>query len=552
MQFAIRFITAAALAFGVMTAPAHAFQTAVDQADPSVVEQDLREDARPQPSTRSRTTIAAPQAGANAISGEIVVGAVRVDGATALPPSAFAPVAAEYAGRSLSSEDLTALATDVANVARSAGFGLATAWVPEQNITNGVLRVILDEGRIDEVEVRGDGADLVRRHLAPLATGRPVRTAELERQLLLADDVTGIQLGKAKLVRRGGRNVLSVPVGRDRVQVWASVDNWGSKTVGPVRARLTADVSGLLADDDRVTISGMVTPLQPEEFRMARLAYSKMLGSSGAELTIGGYVAHSEPGGALAGRDIKARSAEIEASFRYPFLRSRAASLWGSLELRIRDSEQTQADVLVRDDRLSTVSASAFAVTRHENSRTRARVSLVQGLDLFGATQDGDPLASRIDGSARFSKIELWGEFEQRFGHGLSLLAQIEAQVSNRPLLSSEEMGLGGRYFGRAWDYREFSGDKGIAGSLELRFDTNRLPGPATGAQLYAYVDGGSVDNDEDGYGGGSLASAGGGVRIWLWKTLEADFGIGFPLTDGFDPLADRDPRISFSIGTRF
>jgi hemolysin activation/secretion protein len=553
MHFGKAIVTAAALLLGVMAPAASAYQSAVDQADPSIVEQDLREDPRTQSqSSQPNVSLARPEAGMTGISGEIIVGAVHVDGATMLPPAAFAAVAAKYAGLTLSPQDLKALATDVANVARSAGFGLATAWVPEQRVTNGVLRVVLDEGRIDAVEVSGNGAELVRRHLAPLAGDRPVRIAELERHLLLADDVTGIRMGKPKLVRRGGRNILTVSAVRDRVQVWAGIDNWGSSTVGPVRARLVADLSGLLAEDDRLTIGGTVTPLQPAEFRMARLAYSKMLGSSGGEVTIGGYIAHSEPGGILGGRDIKARSGELEATLRYPFLRTRAASLWGSLEFRVRDSEQTRADLIVRDDRLATVTASAFAVSRGKQGRARARLSLIQGLDLFGATGEDDPLASRLDATGRFSKVEFWGEYEQGFGHGLSVLAQAEGQVANGPLLSSEEMGLGGRYFGRAWDYREFSGDKGIAGSLELRMDVDRLPRPATGAQLYVFLDGGSVGNYEGGYGGGSLASAGGGARIWLSRTIEADFGIGFPLTEGFNPTEGRKPRFSFSIGSRF
>jgi hemolysin activation/secretion protein len=179
-------------------------------------------------------------------------------------------------------------------------------------------------------------------------------------------------------------------------------------------------------------------------------------------------------------------------------------------------------------------------------------LSFVQGLDALGATHEGDPLASRIDASARFSKVEFWGEYEHGFGRGFSVVAQMEAQAANRPLLSSEEMGLGGRYFGRAWDYREFSGDKGIAGALELRFDLKNLPSPATSGQLYTYVDGGSVGNYEGGFGGGSLASAGAGIRLWLNGSIEAALEAGFPLSDGSDPAADRDPRLSFTLGTRF
>jgi hemolysin activation/secretion protein len=551
MTFVRRILTAAALAFGVI-ASASAYQTAADQADPSLIEQELRQENPVQPKRKAPLTVSRPEAGSTDIRSEILAGAIHIDGASELPPGAFTAVIEKYVARTLSGADLRSLASDVANVARSAGFGLATAWIPQQRIDNGVLRVMLDEGRIDAVEVTGNGAAAVRPYLEPLAGSRSVSTGALERQLVLAGDVPGIRMGKAKLQRRGGRNILVVQAVRDRVRGYASIDNWGSSTVGPVRARLTAEINGLLAEDDSLTVGGIVTPMQPKEFALARLSYTKVLGTSGTELTIGGYVARSEPGGVLAGRDIDGTSSEFEIGIRHPFLRTRAASLWGSLDFRLLDSSQTRADVKFRDDRIASLSAGLLAVHRTSDSRTRARFSLVQGLDVLDSTREGDPLASRIDGSGVFTKIEFWGEYEQQVGRGLSFMAQVEAQAANRPLLSSEEMGLGGRYFGRAWDYREFSGDKGIAGALELRFDLKNLPSPATSAQLYTYVDGGSVGNYEDGLGGGSLASAGGGIRLWLNGSIEAALEAGFPISDGADAAADRDPRLSFTLGTRF
>ena len=546
-----RILLAGMLAFGAI-ASAPAYQTAADQADPSVIEDDLRQDDRAQPKSRPALEISSPRAGTSAITEDVVVGAIRVEGASALPPQAFARVIEEYVGRTLSAQDLTSLASDIANVARSAGFGLATAWVPEQRVSNGILRLVLDEGRIDAVEVTGNGAAAVRPYLEPLAGGRAARTALLERQLVLAGDVPGIRMGKARLQRRGDRNILVVQAVRDRVRGSASIDNWGSPAVGSVRARLTADINGILAEDDRVTIGGTVTPLQPKEFALAHLSYSKVLGGSGTEVTVGGYIARSEPGGVLRDLDIRGMSSEIEFGIRHPFLRSRFASLWGSLDLRLRDSSQSRADVKIRDDRIASITAAGLAVHRGPGSRARARFSLVQGLDLFDATKKGDPLASRPDAGGEFTKLELWVEYEQQLGRGLSLFGQAEGQVANRPLLSSEEMGLGGRYFGRAWDYREFSGDKGVAGSVELRFDLKGLPEPASNLQLYGYADAGRVSNYQAGFGGGSLASAGGGIRLWLDGGVQASLEAGFPLTDGADPAAGRDPRFSFTLGKRF
>jgi hemolysin activation/secretion protein len=228
------------LAFSVTPGSLQASQTPVDQADPSVIEEQLRQDDRARPKQRPNLRIARPPAGATDVESSIVVGGVRVAGATALRPAAFARAVEPYLGRTLAPSDLQSLASDVADVARNSGFGLATAWVPQQQVTAGILVVMLDEGRIDDIRIEGNALQ-ARRVLAPLAGGRPVRTAELERQLLVAGDLAGVRVGKVRLDRVAGKNILVVQAVHRRIETRAYVDNWGSSTVGPVRARLTVD-----------------------------------------------------------------------------------------------------------------------------------------------------------------------------------------------------------------------------------------------------------------------------------------------------------------------
>jgi hemolysin activation/secretion protein len=532
---------------------AAASQTQVDQADPFVVEDQLGADER-QPQSRPDTALPAAPArrGAEPPAEIVVAGAIRIDGATELPPAAFAAAIEPYLGRPLGPEDLRALTRDVAAVARAAGFGLATAWIPGQSLVAGVLRVVVDEGRIDAVEVEGSGREAVERRLASLATGRPLRTAELERQLLLAGDLAGISVGRPRIVRRNGRNILKVRAGLDRVQGRAMIDNSGSATIGPVRARLGVDINSLVVPGDRLSVGGVVTPIQPREFQLAQASYTIPIGRDGTEASVRGYVGHSNAGASLRDQDVVGVSAEAEASVSHPILRSRAASLWASAAMTVRDSRLDRGGARVRDDRIVTASATLFGNARLGGGRVRVRLSYVQGFDWLSATARGDPLASRPDGGGPFSKVEFWVQYEQPLGRGFSIDVRGQGQIASRPLLASEEFGLGGRQFLRGFDYWELSGDEGAAGAAEIRYDiANGLPRPLRRLQLYAYADAGRVTNLRGGFGGGSLASAGGGVRAWLVDGFEAGLELGLPLTDGlFDD--DPDPRFSFTLGSRF
>ena len=526
----------------------------VDRADPSLVERQLGNDERrTQQPAAPALPIAPAQGDAPAQAGPpLVAGAIRVDGATALPPAAFAAAIEPYLGRPLGPEELRALAHDVAAAAREAGFGLATAWVPSQSLVSGVLHVVIDEGRIDAIEASGPGHEAVERRLAPLATGRPVRTAALERALLLAGDIPGVSLGRPRIVRRNGRNFLVVGTGFDRVQGRATLDNAGTPTAGPVRARVAVDVNSVLTGGDRLSLGATATPLQPREFQLVEGAYRLPVGHAGTEVALAGYVARSRAGGSLRAADLGGVSSQAELSVTHPILRTRAASIWASAAFAVRDSNLDQAGNRVRDDRIVTTSATIYANGQLAGGRVRVRLGYVQGLDWLRATQRGDPLASRADAGGRFSVGQAWAQYDRALGRGFSLQLAGEAQIASRPLLAGEEIGLGGRQFLRAFDYWEVSGDEGAAASAELRYDiAGGLPPALRRLQLYLYADAGRATNLSGGSGGGSLASAGGGARAWFARGFEATVELGIPLTDS--PYnASPDPRFSFSLGSRF
>lgn len=526
-------------------------QPPVDRSDPGVAVEEVRENEAPRPIPPERPDISTDDATPAQAAQAILAGAIRIDGAVVLPQAAFAPAIEPYLGRELAPEALRHLVHDVAQTARDAGYGLATAWIPPQSLVNGVLRVRIDEGRIDAVDARGPGAAAVARRLEGLAGPTPVRTDALERALLLASDVDGVSVGRARLERAGGRNVLRVDTRFDRVRGQVTVDNWGTSSLGPVRMRAIVDIFSIATAGDRLTIGAMTTPFQPREFQFVQAGYSLPVGAGGTELSARGYLSRSGAGGSLRALDIDGDAAEIGVGLSHPIVRSRSANLWAYLDLGLRDSNLDRGGTRLRDDRIATVSASLYGWKRLGGGALRVRWSLVQGLDAFNATRQGDPRASRPDGDGVFTKASFWADYTRMIGGGFSIQIGGQGQLASRPLLASEELGLGGRAFLRGYDYREFSGDRGAAGMLELRYDL-RDPAPFLNrVQLYAYGDVGEVNNLRSGFGSGWLASAGGGVRLYLPHRIEAGVELGVPLRDGFDGMRPA-PRLSLTLAARF
>jgi hemolysin activation/secretion protein len=527
-------------------------QSPIDRADPAVVAEE-QQGAEPSDATRTLPQIRAAPSGDEVTAPEpgFLVGAVRVDGSGMLPPAVFSPAIEPYLGRWLDEVQLRALARDIADVARREGYGLARAWIPPQSVANGILRVRLDEGYIDGIEVSGPARIVVERQLAPLARGRPLKTSEIERRLLIAADLAGVSVGQARMVRRGDRSVLAVATRFLRSRTRVSLDNWGFDTVGPIRLHVSTELNSLAKWGDSLRVGGSSTPFQPAEFKMAHIGYRLPVDRNGTELQAFAYAAQSQPGAGLGNRDLEGDSYAIEFAISQPLKRSRRASLWATVDMTVRDSEFRREGELTRNDRIVAATASLYGTARLGEGRGKARISLVQGLDLLDATERGDPLASRDDADGTFTRLKLWGHFVHELGGDFSLMASAEAQFAFQPLLSGQEMGLGGRYFLRGYDYREHAGDQGAAGAVELRFDLRDLPQPLRRAQVYAYADAGDVSNLRDGRGGGSLASAGAGVRAWALHGIEASLELGVPLSDGAGGRRP-DPRLSFTLGARF
>lgn len=527
-------------------------RTDVDRADPAVAEQELGTRAAPQQARPAETRVQAPSAAVANLGGDVPVGAIVIVGAETLRPSDFAAVVGDYVGRSLQPADLKALAQRVAELARARGYVFASAWIPQQTVANGVLNVRLDEGRIHAVRIKGAADPGVTRALNRLANGRPVSRRELERALLLAGDLPGVRITETKYQREAEGGVLLVDASQNRFVGNVQVDNRGSGDVGPVRVRVRADANGAFLPGDQLSLRGTLTPFQPRELGTIGFDYAFDTGLDGLLAGGGASYTRVRPGNRVRGFEIDGRSRSINANLSYPVVRRLDANLWTTIDFTIRDVEQDRKQVLIRSDDFSTLTLGAYGYVGFKKGWAYARIGARQGLGIFDATRAGDPLASRRGGSARFSKLDVYVDWIGPLAGPLGLKVAAEGQLASRALLSSEEIGIGGPRFGRAYDYSELSGDRGIAGLVELRYDIEKTPLTGRETQVYAFADAGTVGNIGTGGRGGSLYSAGAGLRFDVSKVFDVGVEIAFPIGRDRFETNDRSPRLSLTGSARF
>jgi hemolysin activation/secretion protein len=482
---------------------------------------------------------------------------VSLTGAHTLPHDRLVTAYQPYLGKKVSQVDLAAIAGCISDLYRAAGFHLSRAIVPPQDINDGRVRIEVIEGSIAEIALKGDGAEQfgVRPLLDPVLAEHPSRLATLERQLLLINGWPGVRIADSAIEEIGG------PTGRFRLvvqlQTWHiytsfGFDNLGSSSVGPWQSYATAAFNSYLLPGDTLALNLSTTPNDPRELGFGRLSYDAPVGTDG--IRIGGSALYSEvhPGDdrRLVNDNTVTEAFELRGSV-VP-VQSQRSSL--TLTLAAGFSNVSENDVFgpVYNDHIRTVSlTSDYRWLDGFGGNNYFTLAYRQGLDIFGASHFGDDLISRSGASPDFSVLDFWFTRYQTLSDAWSVKVAAAGQVASGPLFTSQQFYLGGASFGRGYGSAETSGDNGIAGSFEMRYDHKLDYRYLSGYQLYSFVDAGAAWND--GYrlsDGIALTSAGGGVRFFLWNDLLADIGVAIPLGYRAPDNETRTARLLFSLSS--
>jgi hemolysin activation/secretion protein len=480
---------------------------------------------------------------------------VSISGAVAIPQERLATTYQSYIGKKVSQADLAAIAAAVSDVYRASGFHLSRAIVPPQDIQGGQLRIQVIEGSIAELVLKGDGAEQfgVRPMLKAVLTERPSRLATLERQLLLINGRPGMRIEDTAIEEIGTasgdfRLILSLKTWH--VFTSFGVDNLGSSSVGPWQSYGTVAFNSYLAPGDSLVLNLSTTPGDPRQLAFGRLSYEVPVGTDGARVGASGYYSEVWPGDYrhLYSDNIKTESFEIRGSI-VP-LQSQKSSL--TLTAAAGFTNATENDVFgpIYADRIRTASfTSDYRLQDSFGGTNYLTVNFRQGLDILGASHRDDDYLSHDGASGKFSALSFWFTRYQTLTDAWSLKLAAAGQTASGPLFTSQQFYLGGIAFGRGYGSAEISGDNGLAGSVELRFDQKTGLRYLSGYQLYGFVDSGVAWND--GYrlsDGLSLTSAGGGVRFFLADGVQADIGAAAPLTYRAPDNPTRGARVLFSL----
>jgi len=482
---------------------------------------------------------------------------VSIVGATAISPDRLTTAYQPYIGKKVSQADLVAIAGNISAIYRTAGFHLSRAIVPPQDINEGSIRVQVIEGSITEIGLKGEDAEQfgVRGMLGPVLAEQPARLTTLERQLLLINSRPGVRIEDTMLDEIdhvSGRFRLTVLVRTWHIYTAFGLDNLSSSAVGPWQSFATAAFNSYLAQGDTLAVNLSSTPADPRQLAYGRLSYDVPIGTDGLKIGASGVYSDVWPGDYRHAYSDNTATESFELRASISPLQSQRSTWALTAAIDITNAAEGDVSGQIYKDRVRAVNLmSDYRLEDNFGGTNYLTVTLRQGLDILGASHSNDDFLSRDGASSNFSALNAWFTRYQTLTDTVSLKIVGTGQLASGPLFLSQQFYLGGAAFGRGYGAAEISGDNGMAGSIELRFDRRLNSKYLTGYQLYSFVDSGVAWNDGFRYTDGiSLISVGGGVRFFLANNTQADFAVAVPLSYRAPDNPARELRVLFSLTT--
>jgi len=433
----------------------------------------------------------------------IEVKAFRFSGLTAVREQKLQRVVQKYLGPNRGFDDLQAAVGEVAEYLRTAGFFLAQAYLPAQQVSDGVIEIAVLEGRIGRVKVEREGDVPVSQWaidsiLSTLRPGMVIREGEVERALFLLGDLNGFavrsvmqpgeRLGTADLVVR-----LSPA---RRLEAAVDYDNFGSPYVGQNRAGTAFSWNNPLHLGDNLSARTVFSFNGGLAF--GRAAYLVPVGPYGTKLGVAYSRLNYELGTSVFESLGLSGSADVISGYVLnPLIRGRNLNLFLTLGYDHRRFEDTNDTIPETAGRQMNVSTFSLVGDSRDmllgGGINNFSLSYTIGWLDFGQSFTRKVNSSTIGHKTNGNYNKLYGSFsrlQQISGPFLGFFA-VSGQWASKNLDPIEKVSLGGPNAVRAYVTGEAVVDEAVLVTTELRYaipqpDAFRLPGDMIGA---AFVD---------------------------------------------------------------
>ena len=412
----------------------------------------------------------------------------------------------------LTFDEIQGAAKRIQNFYRDKGYFLAQAFIPEQEVKQGIVTIFISEGKLDSkepFEIKKNNLRLKKNipesYFIEGMKGKFTQQG-LERAILNFNDIPGVE---GRVTLKAGEDTFSTKVVIDAnegplVTGSINLDNYGNRYTGQNRLTGTAYINNPSKIGDQIIVNMISAPTG--NFNLKKLGYNFALGRDGAR----GNLSFNELNYKI-GKDLKTspksegEALTYSANINYPILRNAIRSLLilGGFENKNMYNETTgveTSDKSINNLKTSLIFQNIDKI--YLGGYMQGIITYTNGdLDLSGSSSDYNTdqgsSGAKTDGS--FNKTNLQFLRIQRIAEAIDLQILASAQLASQNLDSSEKFTLGGVGGVRAFPSGEASGDEGKKISFDLKYKPNiTLINTFEEIQLGMFYDYGNIKQYKD------------------------------------------------------
>ncbi len=454
---------------------------------------------------------------------------------------------------------------------RQRGFILAKAYIPQQEVRDGVVTLTLLLGTLSRVEVQNNElyeADLLSSVFDNWYT-KPITNRVVEESLYLINDYPGVvTTGFFEPGDQVGDTRLNIIVqNEERYEFNMRLDNHGSVQTGEYRLYGEARINNLLGNADQLHVAALYT-VEPENTKYRQIRYSSRFlsprfdiagGISNNDFVLGAGNAEAD---SITNLDITGSTEQADITATYSFKRSRTNSLFGiikieEIESKLRfgafpDSGDVGLDDIVNN---TTLTFSYDLLDEEDTILHQGNFNLLFGSFEKGADPGQDEDYSIL--SADYSLLTFWRPafLDSR----TRLVYRAAMQYSESALSSINQYSLAGPTRVRAYEVNQFSADNAIYTGVDWVFDAPEIFNWQIGNTnlknivrpfIFLEASWGEARSLDDRVADltGQLAGSGIGLQFSYSNVLQGNFQLAFPLHEDFNRDDIEVPDDNFNI----
>lgn len=488
----------------------------------------------------------------------------RIEGNSLLPESEAQAIVAPLTGSNRVYGDIQKALEALERAYRARGYSTVQVYVPEQELTSGVVRLVVTESVIGKVLVSGNthfSTENVLAGLPSLRVGQVPNLRTMSENIQLSNENPAKQVEVVLgLGEEEGQVDAKVTVTEENPQkVFATIDNTGTVATGRLRTGIAYQNANMFDRDQSLTLAYITSPDAPSGVKVDifSVGYRVPLYGWGDSIdVIYGNSSVNTPssaptlGGALG---IVGKGDVFGLRLNHYFARQGefSSKLVLGFDYKFINARCTTAGTPVAIDPPTPPIAACVPYTSRPLSLTYSgqRVGAGQAYDYTASVARNWPLGSRytnVNGTLDrysyltsgnrntredFTILRLGGSYLKALEGDWQVRVAASGQYAGNPMLSAEQFGLAGSNAVRGFNERAVAADRGYLGNLEVYAPELAkwadVPGSLRLVGFYDFARGFNVGTNGTAIPAKvGIASVGVGVRYTASKnfTLRADF----------------------------